>query len=96
MAIDRFDKFAPKDEYDKTRDRKERERRVAYQKVFSTPEGQSVLMDISRLCHVWEIDDVNYEHPTSVLAYKAGRRSVPLEIMRIVKMDPAKFFKEEV
>jgi hypothetical protein len=51
----------------------QRDRIIAYKRVFGTPEGKEVLFDILNRCHVLNSHGGD--------AYKEGQRSVALQIM---------------
>lgn len=91
MVIDKNDKFAPKNNDD--RNRQQYKLLVACQKILGTPEGRSVLLAYSRMCHVWEPDHPSMDQ--GAMYFRAGRRSAAMDLLSMVKMDPAKFFNED-
>lgn len=69
---------------------KANQRRINYNMVFNSPEGQKVLIDIITMCHILE------PSPTvepQQLAFREGERMVGLEILRIMRVNPEKYIK---
>lgn len=63
--------------------KEQRDRIVAYKRVFGTPEGKEVLFDILNRCHILNAHKGD--------AYAEGRRSVALDILHNCKIDLAQF-----
>jgi len=57
---------------------------IKYGKVFSGPDGESVLLDMMRNCH---LIDGTYSEETHKMYFKEGRRSVVYDIMKMMNVD---------
>lgn len=72
------------------RDKKIVDTIAAYQSVFSTPEGERVLYDLIKSCHI--LHSTMDPNPNE-MAYKEGERSVVLRILQTLGQDPAALIK---
>lgn len=63
---------------------------TAYQSIFNTPDGERVLYDLIKSCHILTptMDPNPHE-----MAYKEGERSVVLRILQTLGQDPAALVK---
>lgn len=74
----------------KTRAQKIADTILAYKMLFDSPEGQKVLYDLMKSCHV--LTTVHSSDPYET-AYKEGERSVVLRILRTLRTNPEAFLK---
>jgi len=62
-----------------------------FKKVFNTPEGQKVLLEICRFCHVY---NTCFDIDPYKLSYFNGQRDVAMWIMDLLKTDLQQFVKQ--
>lgn len=56
----------------------------AYQKVFNSDEGKTILKDLMKRCY---LKDTTYDGDTNGMIFREGTRSVVLHIMQQLKTD---------
>lgn len=65
--------------------RRRRDTIIAYKTVFNSKEGQKVLLDLMKSCHVMGTTFSSDPYET---AYNEGARSVVLRIIKTINVDP--------